>query len=51
MLILMQLENIQGEVHIFQDTYFESSKIHLLTITIMYHFQYANRNILLNFLF
>ena len=49
MLILVQSENEQSQVYIFQGTYFESSQIHLLTI--MYHFEHKNQDILLNFLF
>ena len=49
MLILVQSENEQSQVYIFQGTYFESSQIHLLTI--MYHFEHKNHDILLNFLF
>ena len=37
------------QAHIFQDTYFESSQIHQLTI--MYHFEHTNHDILLNLLF
>ena len=37
------------QVHIFRDNYFESSQIHQLTV--MYHFEHTNHDILLNFLF
>ena len=47
MLILVQQENEQGQVHIFQDIYFESSQIHLLTV--MYCFEHTNHDILPNF--
>ena len=32
MLILVRKENAQGQAHIFQDKYFESSQMHHLTI-------------------
>ena len=47
MLILMQEKNNQGQVHMFQDTYFESFQMHQLTI--MHSFEDANHDILLNF--
>ena len=47
MLILVSKESELDQVHIFQDTYFESSKIHPLTI--MYCFEHKNHDILLNF--
>ena len=40
MIILMQKENGQDQALIFQDTYFEIPKIHLLTI--MYCFEHTN---------
>ena len=40
---------VQDWVHIFQDTYFESSQIHQLKI--MYCFEHKNHEIHLNFLF
>ena len=49
MLIRELKETLQDEADIFQDTYFESSQIHLLTI--MYRFERTNHDILLNFLF
>ena len=49
MLILVQLKNGQDQVHLFQDTYFESSKRHQLTI--MYPFEHINHDILQHFLF
>ena len=39
----------QDQVHIFQDTYFESSQIHQLTI--MYRIEHTNHDIPLIFLF
>ena len=44
----MRKENKQGQAHIFQDTYFESSEIHQLAI--MYHFELTNHDIILTFL-
>ena len=46
MLNLVQYENKQGYVHTIQDKCFENSQIHLLTI--MYHFEQTNHDILLN---
>ena len=39
----------QDQVHIFQDTYFESYQIH--QVTIMYGFEHTNHDIPPNFLF
>ena len=41
------VRNDQGQVYIFQVTYFESSQIHLLTI--MYLFQHTNHKILVKY--
>ena len=41
-LILDRKENKQDQAHIFQGTYSKSSQIHQLTI--MYHFEYINKN-------
>ena len=49
MQILVQQENTQSQVHIFQYKYFESSQI--LQLTIMYCFEHTNRDVPLNFLF
>ena len=49
MLILVRKENEQDQVHIFQETYFESSQIHQLTI--MFRFQLINHDSPLNILF
>ena len=49
MLILVRKENEQVQVHIFQDTYFESSKIHELRI--MCGIEHLNYDKPLNFLF
>ena len=49
MLKLVQIENEQNQVHIFQDAFIKSSQVSELTI--MYHFQHANHDILLNILF
>ena len=49
MVILAQKENEEDQAHIYQDTYFESSQIHQLTI--MYHFEHINHDNPLNFLF
>ena len=49
MLIQVLKEILQDQAHIFQDTYFESSQTHLLTI--MYCFEHKNYDIHLNFLF
>ena len=49
MLIEEPKDVLQDQVYIFQDTYFESSQIPLLTI--MYCFENTNHDILLNFLF
>ena len=49
MLILVQQENEQGQVNISEELSFESSQIHQLTL--MYHFEHTNHNILLNYLF
>ena len=48
MLILVQQENEQGQVHIFQDI-FKSFLIHRLAI--MYRFEQTKHDILLIFLF
>ena len=45
MLIQELKETLQNQAHIFQDTYFESFQIHLLTI--MYNFEHTNHDILL----
>ena len=42
MLILVEKENEQDEVHIFQGTYFESSQIHHLII--VYRFKHINHD-------
>ena len=47
MLILVQKENEEDQIHIFQDAYFGSSQIHQLTI--MYRFEHANHHIQLIF--
>ena len=49
MLIKELKEIMQDQAHIFQDTYFETSQIHQLTI--MYHFEHTNHDIILHFLF
>ena len=49
MLIQKLKEIMQDQAHIFQDTYFETSQIHQLTI--MYHFEHTNHDIILQFLF
>ena len=49
MLILQLKEILQDQAYLYQDTYFKSPQIHLLTI--MYRFEHTNHNILLNFLF
>ena len=49
MTILVWKEYEQDEANIFQDTYVESFQIHQLTI--MYHFEHTNYDIILNFLF
>ena len=46
MLINVPEQNEQDQAHIFQDTYFESCQIHLLTI--MYGFEHTNHGIFLN---
>ena len=50
MIMLIQVLKgiLQDQAHIFQDTYLESSQIHLLTI--MYRFEHKNYDIHLNFL-
>ena len=47
MLIQELKEILLDRAHIFQDIYFKSSKIHLLTI--IYHFEHTNHDILLIF--
>ena len=47
MLILVQKENEEDQIHVFQDAYFGSSQIHQLTI--MYRFEHANHHIQLIF--
>ena len=47
LIILVQKENEQGQIHIFQDTKFESYQVHQLTI--MYCFGHTNHDILLIF--
>ena len=42
-------KNKQGRVHISENTYFQTSRIHQLTI--MYHFEHTNYDTLLDFLF
>ena len=49
MLIKELKEILQDQAHIFKDTYFEISQIHL--ITLMYGFKHINHDILLNFSF
>ena len=49
MLIMVQQENEQGKIHIFQDTYSESFQKPQLPI--MYNFEHTNHSINLNFLF
>ena len=49
MLILVQKENEEDQIHVFQDAYFGSSQIHQLTI--MYRFEHANHHIQLIFFF
>ena len=49
MLILELKEILLDQVRIFQDTYFQSSQIHQLTI--MYRFEHADYDIFLIFLF
>ena len=49
MLFQVLEEAFHDEAHIFQDTYFESSQIHLLTI--MYHVEQSSHNIILFFYF
>ena len=47
-MLIQELKGIlQDQAQIFQDTNFESSKIHLLTI--MYRIEHKNHDILLNF--
>ena len=43
MLIQELKENEWGQVNVFQDIYFESSQMHLLTM--MYCFEHANHDI------
>ena len=49
MLVLVRRENEQDQNHTFQETYFESSVIHQLTI--MHCFEHINHDNPLNFLF
>ena len=49
MLILVQKENEEDQIHVFQDAYFGSSQIHQLTI--MYRFEHANHHIQFIFFF
>ena len=49
MLIQELKEILKDQAHIFQDTYFENSQIHQLTM--MYRFEHKSHDILLNFLF
>ena len=49
MLIQEMKEILQGQGHIFQEIYFESSQIYQLTL--MYCFEHTNNDILLNLLF
>ena len=49
MLILVNKENEQHEVHIYQYTYFRSSQMPELIIT--YCFEHKNQDVLLNILF
>ena len=49
MLILELKETLHDQASIFEDTSFESSQIHQLTI--MYRFVHTNYDIVLNYLF
>ena len=49
MLIQEMKEILQGQGHIFQEIYFESSQIYQLTL--MYCFEHTNNDILLSLLF
>ena len=49
MLILVQQEKKQGQIHMFQETYFKSC--HICQLKIMYHLEHTNHDISLTFLY
>ena len=51
MLIQVQIQNMQGQVDIFQDTYFQDTNLHIHLQVKMFHFEYINHDIHLDFLF